>query len=53
MIPKINNNLKKKSFMMGDKGYVVNKKYYRNKNIKIITNKKNQLKQNTKKEKNY
>ena len=29
MIPKINNNLKKKSFIMGDKGYVVNKKYYR------------------------
>ena len=52
MILKINNNLKKKSFIMGDKGYVVNKKYYRNKNIKIITNKrKNQLKQNTKKRK--
>ena len=55
MIPKINNNLKKKSFIMGDKGYVVNKKYYRNKNknIKIVSNKrKNQLKQNTVKEKN-
>jgi hypothetical protein len=55
MIPKINNNLKKKSFIMGDKGYVVNKKYYRNKNknIKIVSNKrKNQLKQNTEKEKN-
>ena len=39
-IPKINNNLKKKSFIMGNQGYIVNKKYYRNKNIKIVTNKK-------------
>ena len=47
MIPKINNNLKKKSFIMGDKGNVVNK------NIKIVSNKrKNQLKQNIEKEKN-
>ena len=54
MIPKLNVNLKKKSYVIGDKGYIVKKKYYRNKNknIKIISNKrKNQLKQNTEKEK--
>ena len=54
LIPKLNVNLKKKSYVIGDKGYVVNKKHYRNKknNIKIVSNtKKNQLKQNTEKEK--
>ena len=54
LIPKLNVNLKKKSCVIGDKGYIVKKKYYRNKNknIKIVSNtKKNQLIQNTEKEK--
>ena len=42
LIPKLNVNLKKKSYVIGDKGYIVNKKYYRNKknNIKIVSNTK-------------
>ena len=39
IIPKLNVNLKK-FYVIGDKEYVV-KKHYRNKNIKIISNKKN------------
>ena len=53
MILKLNVNLKKKSYIIGDKGYIVNKRHYRNKknNITIVSNtRKNQLKQNTEKE---
>ena len=53
MISKLNINLKKNSFIMGDKGYIVKKKIYYRKKIKIeiVTNKrKNQLIQNNDKE---
>jgi len=47
-IDKLKNKITKKTFIIGDKGFIINKSKINNKNIKIITPKrKNQLHQNT------